>query len=63
MPTYCCRSHPDDYTFCFDLRGIQSREEAYAITGRPPDNVEQEQSAYIKRDEIRDLEVQISAPF
>ena len=51
-----CRSNPDDFTFPFDLRGVRSREEAFAITGRPY-LLEPTRDAYIDHREIRDLEV------
>lgn len=51
-----CRDHPDDFIFPFDLRGVQSREEAAEITGRSylTEVVDQ---PYIDHEEIRELEV------
>lgn len=59
----CClyRSNPDDFVFPFDLRGVTTREEAFAITGRPF-LLKPTRDAYIDHQEIRDLEVKHAIP-
>lgn len=54
-------SNPDDFVFPFDLRGVKSREEAFAITGRPH-LLEPTREAFIDHQEIRDLELTQRVP-